>query len=247
MRIGIDLSPTVYLRGGMGRYAQELTVALQRVAPEHTYVGFYNRYARGAVPPSPLDQLEHITVPWHNKPWRVRVMLSHYLRWPQDHLVPTVDVFHVTDHLLPYLRHTSTVVTLHDLTYLLTDTHTTLNTLFLKVCMPRFLAQAKAVIVPSTATKHDLLLNYAVRASKVHVIPEGVNARFFDRSPEAIARVCQKHHLPDTFVLTVGTIEPRKNLSRLLDAIIQLRKRGVGVPLVVAGKAGWRSEAVESM
>ncbi|MCJ7737709.1 MAG: glycosyltransferase family 4 protein, partial [Anaerolineae bacterium] len=244
MRIGIDLSPAVYRRGGMGRYAQELTVALKNIAPEHTYIGFYNSYVNDATPPPPLDQLERVTVPWHNKPWRFRVLLAQYLRCSQDHLISDVDLFHGTDHLLPFLSHIATVFTVQDLTFLLTNTHTTLNTLFLKLAMPRFLAEARRVIVPSMATKQDVLQHYNVAVSKIETIPDGVNHRFFARNPDAVVHVRHKYDLPETFILTVGTIEPRKNLPRLLDAVAQLHDRGLEIPLVIAGKAGWRSETV---
>jgi len=244
VRIGIDLSPAVYKRAGIGRYAHELALALRQSAPQNDYVAIYNRLTSDAEPPEPLNQLPSAVIPWRDKSWRARVLVAQYVRQSQDRLFPDMDIFHGTDHLLPYLKQTPTVLTVHDLTYLLTDTHTTLNSLFLKLAMPRFLAEAKAIITPSESTKLDLLRHYHVPSDKVNVIPEGVDPRFFIRDPGAVERVRRKYHLPASYLLTVGTIEPRKNHSRLLEARLKLSKLGVDIPLVIAGKAGWRSATV---
>jgi len=244
MRIGIDLSPAVYRRAGIGRYAHELALALCQSAPQNEYVAIYNRLTSDAEPPEPLNRLPSTVIPWRDKSWRARVLVAQYMRQSQDHLLPDIDIFHGTDHLLPYLKQTATVFTVHDLTYLLTDTHATLNSLFLKLAMPRFLAETEAIITPSESTKLDLLRHYHVPSGKVNVIPEGVDPRFFIREPGAVEWVRRKYHLPKSFLLTVGTIEPRKNHSRLLEARLRLSEFGVDAPLVIAGKAGWRSAAI---
>ncbi len=127
------------------------------------------------------------------------------------------------------------------LTFLTTDTHTTLSKLFLKLAMGRFLTRADAVIVPSEATKRDALKFYSPPPDKVHVIPYGVDSRFFHVESGAIEAVRHKYGLPDAFLLTVGTIEPRKNLTRLLGAYLALRAQGVAIPLILVGRRGWRS------
>ncbi len=115
--------------------------------------------------------------------------------------------------------------------------------LYLGVLLPRALREAAAVLVPSEATRRDLLRLYPVAdlEQKVRVIPEG------------LAPAPPPGPLPDGiepgFVLAVGTIEPRKNYPRLLAAYRQLRGRGSlpfiingrpGVPeLVIAGRPGW--------
>jgi glycosyltransferase involved in cell wall biosynthesis len=115
--------------------------------------------------------------------------------------------------------------------------------MYFGVVLPRALHQAAAVLVPSEATRKDLLRVYpfADLDKKVEVVPEGLTA-----SPPP-------GPLPEGvdpgFLLAVGTIEPRKNYPRLLAAYRQLRGRGSlpfiingrpGVPqLVIAGRAGW--------
>ena len=243
MNIVIDVSPAVYRRAGIGRYAQELARALPTKAAEHHYIAFYNQ-PPGAVPSfdQGLGTWPRRIVPWGDKPWRLRVLLAHYLRRSQDALLRDVDVFHATDHLLPNLHRVASVFSLHDLTFLTTETHTTLNKLFLRLSMGRFLERADAIIVPSAATKTDALRYFHLPVAKLHVVPYGVDQRFFQVSSDAIRTARQRYRLPDTFILSVGTIEPRKNLSRLLDAYLLLRAQGIAMPLVLVGRRGWRSQ-----
>jgi glycosyltransferase involved in cell wall biosynthesis len=97
------------------------------------------------------------------------------------------------------------------------------------------LRQAGAVITPSAATRRDLLLHYPLHglADRVHVVPEG---RSLDRiEPGSLPAGLE----PGCFLLAVGTIEPRKNYPRLLQAYRRLKDRGLSMPLVVVGKVGW--------
>jgi glycosyltransferase involved in cell wall biosynthesis len=243
VNIVIDVSPAVYHRAGIGRFAQELAKTISTEAPEHQYTAFYNQ-PPGAMPSfdQGLGTWPRRTVPWADKPWRLRVLLAHYGHRSQDALVGDADVFHATDHLLPSLHRVASVFSLHDLTFLTTDTHTTLNKLFLRLSMGRFLARADAIVVPSEATKTDALRYFRLPMEKLHVIPYGVDQRFFGVDDGAVQVVRQRYRLPDAFVLSVGTIEPRKNLSRLLDTYLQLRAQGITMPLVLVGRKGWRSQ-----
>jgi glycosyltransferase involved in cell wall biosynthesis len=241
VNICIDLSAAVHHRAGIGRYAQELTSALVALDRGHTFTAFYNRPA-DAEPDSPVDRLAKITVPWGDKPWRLRTMLAHVARHSQDRLFPGVDLFHATDHLLPYLGRVPSVFTLYDLTYLLTDTHSSLNRLFLTLMVPRFLRAANGVITISESARSDLLHNYAIDPEKVRVIYGGVSPSFRPAMPAEQAQVRAKYGLPQHYMLTVGTIEPRKNLSRLLEAYRSLLDRRSDIDLVIVGRLGWRSD-----
>jgi len=108
--------------------------------------------------------------------------------------------------------------------------------------MPLFLQRAKAVIAVSESTKQDLIRCYGVHSDKITVVHEAATPHFRPASPEAIATVRARYGLPEGFIVTVGTIEPRKNLSRLLDALQRLRKKGDNARLVVVGSKGWLYE-----
>jgi len=247
MKICLDLSPTVHRHAGLGRYAYELLLALIGTDPDNDYLAFFNNPSRAYIDP-PLAGLSHLTTPLSYKPWRLSVLLAHIVQITQDSLFPTVDIFHATDHLLPRFAQVKSVFTLHDLIFLFhPETHKPLNRWFLTLMMPRFLRVADAIIAVSECTKRDAVRCYGVPEEKITVIYEGVNPRFCPAGPEAVAAVRQKYGLPEHFILYVGTIEPRKNLSALLEAFVALQNRlatrdAAALRLVFVGKKGWLYE-----
>ncbi len=241
-RIALDVSSAVHRRAGMGRYAQELAAALQAVDAGREYTLFYNRAAEARVE-APLDRLPRLALELRDRPWRLRVALAYLTRVAQDRLLPGVDLFHATDHLLPHLTRVQSVFTLHDLAFrFYPETHTPLNRWFLTLLMPRFLRAADRVIADSAATARDAARFYGLDAARAKVIYPGVSARFRPAGPEGVAAVRAQYDLPERFILSVGTVEPRKNLSALLEAYLALRSQETAAALVIVGKRGWRSE-----
>lgn len=239
MRIALDVSAAVHHRAGIGRYAQELAAALMALDTDHELVAFFNQPDAARVD-APLDQLPAIPCPWASKPWRVRVLLAHLLRRPQDGLLPGVALFHGTDNLLPWLKRIRRVFTVHDLAFrFYPETHTPLNRWFLRLMLPRFLRHADAVIAVSESTRRDVVREYAIAESKVTVVREGVAPLFRPVSPAEQVDVRRRYQLPDRFILFVGTIEPRKNIVTLLQAYRALLDRDLGLRLVVVGAQGW--------
>jgi glycosyltransferase involved in cell wall biosynthesis len=168
-------------------------------------------------------------------------MLAHLFGVPQDALFPGVDLFHATEHLLPRLRRIRSVFTLHDLIFRFDPgSHLPLNRIYLNTMMPRFLRAADAVIAVSECSLRDAVRLYGTPADKVHVIPEGVDGRFKPVARQQVERVRAKFHLPEHFVLCVGTIEPRKNYPLLFEALAACREQRYSTwPLIIAGKLGW--------
>jgi glycosyltransferase involved in cell wall biosynthesis len=93
--------------------------------------------------------------------------------------------------------------------------------------------RADLLLVPSRATADDLA-TLGFDSGKVRVVPWGVEAAAVDEAD--LARVRDRYGLPERFVLFVGTVEPRKNLARLAEAMGYMSD---AMPLVVAGAAGW--------
>ena len=151
------------------------------------------------------------------------------------------EIFHATEHLLPRLRRIRSVFTLHDLIFQFDpDSHKPLNIAFLKTLMPRFLRAADAIIAVSECSQRDAVNLYHIDPNKIHVIYEGVDAKFAPvTAPDRLAAVRSKYHLPQRFIVHVGTIEPRKNLPLLFEVIANSNQH-----LVVAGKLGWLTEPI---
>lgn len=242
MRVCVDLSPAVHRRAGIGRYARDLATALLAEGVGDL-VAFYNDASGRLTPEPPLDVLPRLTLRRATKPWRLTVALADALRRPQDALLPGVDLFHATDHLLPFLKGPRTVATLHDLAFLVDPTvHTRTNRWFLAAMVPRFLKRADAVIAVSECTARDARRLLGLDPARIAVVPSGVDARFRPPTGTEVAETRARLGLPDRYLLYVGTVEPRKNLPTLLRAYAALRRRGDSPRLVVAGRLGWLTD-----
>lgn len=238
MPIYVDVSAAVHSRAGLGRYASSLATALDQAYPGRISL-FYNR-DRSI---SPLPQLGHLSsrsVRAGYKPWRMAVWLGQLLGLGFDRLLPEAELYHATEHLLMPLKRCPTVLTVHDLIYrLLPQHHKRLNYYFLNAAMPLFVKRATALITVSESSKRDLVKCYGVPTDKVHVIYEAADPGLAAPSPAEIEGVRARYSLPERYMLHVGTLEPRKNLARLLQALELLRARGLDVGLVIVGSKGW--------
>jgi glycosyltransferase involved in cell wall biosynthesis len=245
--IYLDVSAAVHRRAGLGRYAESLARALVARASGdsggsrggQTYGLFYNR-ERGVEPLPGLDHLPTRTVALGYKPWRMLVWIGQLLRIGFDRLLPGASLFHATEHLLLPLRSAPTVITVHDLIFRhLPEHHKPLNRWYLNLALPLYCRRATHVIAISESTRNDLVAAYRLPPERITVIHEAADPRFRPQPPDRVAAVRGRYGLPGRYLLFVGTIEPRKNLTRLLHAFEPLRKEGLTDALVVVGKRGW--------
>ncbi|MCB0189337.1 MAG: glycosyltransferase family 4 protein, partial [Caldilineaceae bacterium] len=239
MHICIDVSPTAQKHAGLGRYAGEIARMLAD-DPAVNLSLFYNRDGDATLP-NYLSDVPYKTVNIGNKPWRMGVFASQMTHWPMDKTFGASDIFHATNHLLAHFGRARTVYTLHDLIFLrYPEHHKNYNRWYLTLTMPHYLKAADVIITPSECSKQDALEYYRLPEQKIKVIYEAAAPHFKPTpDPNAIQRVRHKYKVPDKFILHVATIEPRKNLIRLLDALAQLRQRGCPARLVLVGPNGW--------
>ena len=246
MSIYVDVSAAAHGRAGLGRYAANLVRSLLKLDDgrqhAHSFALFYNR-DRTTRPVDGLEAVPTRTVSAGYKPWRMAVWLGQLTRADFGRLIPGAELFHATEHLLMPLRDVPTVLTVHDLIYhLFPQYHKRLNYTYLNAAMPVYVQRADAVITISESSKKDLVRLYGVDPQKVTVIYEAASAHLKPAARVDVDRVRQRYGLPESFVVTVGTIEPRKNLSRLLDALMIARRSGHDVGLVIVGSKGWLYE-----
>ncbi len=257
MNICLDLSPIVHQKAGLASYARELMFQLMELDTDVLWSGFHYNCCPPVPLPPPLDALPRRVVPWGAYRWRLTTALRHLLGLNMDGFFAGVVLFHATEHLLPRLSTVRTVFTLHDLIFLFhPETHKPLNRWFLTLMMPRFLRAADAIIAVSECTKRDAVRFYGIPEEKITVIYEGVSSRFRPVDPETVQAIRAKYGLPERFILYLGTIEPRKNLTVLLEALHHLLATCALQPaicddlqpatcdlrLVVVGKKGWLYE-----
>ncbi len=233
MRVVLDASPLIGQRTGVGRYVEGLVTGLVGLdqGPELAMAGFTLRGDR-----------PEMGAPWVGP--RIPASVLHAL-WrrgpvpPVEWLTGRADVFHGTNFLLPPLRGSAGVVTVHDLSFLLHADTVTPGVLRYRDQVPRALARASAVICVSQAARTEVVEHLGLQGDLVHAIALGVDSSWSATSPPSPARRSELG-LPADHLLFVGAVEPRKGLPTLLDALRLLRAQGADVPpLVLAGPAGW--------
>jgi glycosyltransferase involved in cell wall biosynthesis len=237
--IYVDISAAVHARAGLGRYSEKLAQALIAAEPER-FALFYNRGKDGRFPPSLPANIPQKSVQWGYKPWRMAVLLGQIGRLGFNRLVPDAELFHSTEHLLLPLRNVPTVLTIHDLIpQLFPAYHKKLNYWYLNLAMPLYCRRADAIVAVSQATRQDIVTQFGIDPAKIHVVHEAPASHFRPVSPARVTEVKQTYDLPDQYLVHLSTIEPRKNLNRLLDALKALRHSLPNLSLVLAGGKGW--------
>lgn len=160
-----------------------------------------------------------------------------------------IDIFHATDHLIPRFSNVPVVATLMDAIPLSHPEWVRMNLAALKRWLWRRAAHwADHVVTISEYSKREIVTHFGISADKISVTPLGVDARFFERvENQTKVDILQRLGLPETFFLFVGTLQPRKNVERVLEAHAALPERvRKEVPLVIVGRAGWGCDALVS-
>ena len=237
MRIGLDATPLLGRRTGVGTYVAELVRQLAPGPDELTATAFTGRG---------LGQLAALLPPGVRPAGRpVPARLLHALwaqrGWPPvEALAGPVEVFHATNFVLPPLRRAAGVLTVHDLAFLRHPDAVTAATLAYTRLVPQGIARSRVVCVPSAAVAQQLQDAYAVPAERVVVTHLGVDEPWFQAQP-ADPGLLARLGLPQDYLVAVGTLEPRKNLAAVL-AGYRSRAGAQLPPLVLVGGAGWGAE-----
>ena len=158
------------------------------------------------------------------------------------------DITHFFNYIVPPFVHGKTVVTVHDLTYIThPETMDRKTRIILKLTAKRSMKRADKIIAVSQFTRSEIIKFLGISPEKIEVVYNAVDlTRYHDDFPaEDIKRVREKYGIKNEFLLYLGTLEPRKNLERLIDAYAVLVKKYSDFPeLVIAGKKGWLYEKI---
>jgi glycosyltransferase involved in cell wall biosynthesis len=229
MRVGLDCTPLLGARTGIGRYTESLLAALADGADELVATAFTLR-GRGdlVVPPGVQVRARPLPARGLQEAWaRSRFP-------PVELMTGRLDVFHATNFVLPPLRRARGVVTVHDLAFLrMTETVSAASARY-RALVPRSIERAAVVLTPSEAVADQVREAYDP-AVPVQAVPHGVSPHWAAaRPPSAALRAHLR--LPSSYVLFVGTLEPRKDVRTLLAAHALLPD---APPLVLVGPPGW--------
>lgn len=248
MRIGIDYTSAVWQGAGIGRYTRELVRAVVAQGHAYEYVLFYAAcglteqhflkdmhrlqadfpYVRAA--PIPLSP-RRLTQLWQ----RLRVPL------PVEVFTGRLDVLHAPDFVVPPTR-APALLTIHDLSFLIYPQFAVPSMVrYLSIAVPRSLTRAAMVLADSEATRQDLARLLHMPPERVTVVYPGVSNAFQPLPPAVYEPVRRRLGLPDDFLLFVSTLNPRKNVVRIVEAFASLIADGQrpALNLVLAGQRGW--------
>lgn len=236
VRVCVDATPLLGPRTGVGRYVDGLVGALAgRPDLELTLTAFTLRGHRR------LAELARPGVQVAGRPAPARLLQAAWQRWqapPVELLSGSCQVFHATNFVLPPSRAPG-VVTVHDLVFSAHgDTVLPPSRRYVDL-VPRSVRRAALVLCPSETVADQVREAYALPHDRVLATPLGVSPQWSQAVP-AEAGLLARLGLPESFLLFVGTREPRKDLPVLLTAVRQARSADPSVPaLVLAGPAGW--------
>ena len=247
MKIGLEITAAVRQSGGIGRYVREMVHALADIDSINQYRLFYaskNKVERGMLTLPNNFHIRHLPV---NDIWLARIWQRMRLPVPVELITGGIDIYHSPDFTLPpTLQGVPTLLTVHDLSFL-RDPESASPGLrgYLEVAVKRSVRIATHVLADSESTKDDLVELYLTPADKITVLYPGVSSDFRPiMDPAEIKQVRKRYKLgQEPFVLSVGTLQPRKNHLTLIKAF-ELALGDSEYNLVLAGGDGWSYDAV---
>jgi len=235
MRIGFDAKRAFYNKSGLGNYSRDTITSLQTYHPENEYflytprkkkpIHFLNRNKRvHIVKPKSINR-------FYQSYWR-SINLGN--RISRDKL----DIYHGLSNELPAnIIHTKTksVVSIHDLIFMRYPE--LYNSVDREIYQQKFFEASLAadkIIAISKQTKEDIISFFHTREEDIEVIYQGCNPMFYEAvDDEEKQKVCDKYNIPNEFILSVGTLEKRKNALQILEG---MSIHNIDYPVVFVGK-----------
>ncbi|PJF43154.1 MAG: glycosyltransferase family 1 protein [Candidatus Thermofonsia Clade 1 bacterium] len=231
--IALDARLNAYREGGIAEYTRHLAENLAGLDPEGAYALIQHVRMRTPLLKAPNWQLWHAFTPPHHRFERIALALE-LARWR-----PTL--LHSPDFIPPRFGARHFVITVHDLTFLRYPHFQTADSLrYYRGNFAAALRQAAHILTNAEAIKNELI-DLGVPEQRISVHPLGVDHTRFRPLPESeVRRLLAARKVPPGCVLFVGTFEPRKNLSGLLQAYAVLRQKLADAPpLLLIGRRGW--------
>lgn len=229
LNIGYDIRPALFDYAGIGRYVRELAVAITQLPEEESvYLEmFATSWRRGRKTPPGLAQNRY-KIRSSCLPGRIMDYVHRIPGLDAGKIPAKVDAFHYTDYNYPTVKNAGRLLTLHDASFVADPEFHGWNTSILLDRVRRNIQHAHEILVLSEPGIRDAEM-LGARRDNIHVVPHGVSPFF--KPPD--------NEKEDDYVLTVGTLEPRKNYRRILKALEYCWERDLAPNWVIIGRRGW--------
>lgn len=243
MRIGYDAKRLFCNNTGLGNYSRSLVANLHTAYPGDRHLLFSPRMRRNDDTEAFFADCYERIAPRSVSPlWRSMGMVGDIKR-------SNLDIYHGLSHELPIgigNAGCKSVVTIHDLIYKFhPDDFGWIDRQIYDFKFRYACRHADRIVAISNSTKYDLMMHYGVDESKIDVVYQSCSDAYKQKySPQEIARIREKYRLPETFLLSVGSLICRKNILAAVQAVEQLRGI-VSLPLVIVGGGGEYKELVK--
>jgi glycosyltransferase involved in cell wall biosynthesis len=237
-----------YRNGGISHHIRSLLTALAKWPGKHEYTVFVNGQDVIERLAARHPQITYVPVAWPEGQPTSRIAWEQFTL-PSLIRQKHIDVFHSPANVLPELlpRNSAGVVTLHDLAFLrFPKVLTHAKRLYHQTFTVRSLQRATMIISVSESTKQDAIELVGIPAGHLQTVYTSIDERFSSTAGvEEINAFRQKHGLSEDFLLYLGTLEPRKNITTLIEAYAYLRRAYARTEkLILAGGKGWLYEAI---
>ena len=242
-RFGYDKKTGLPNRVGSGQYCYKLLISLHEIDKENNYIIY--------LPQDPTSDLPRESDSWHYKIIKGRTLwtliaLSRKLFFDKE----KPDVFFSPTHYLPLYVPCPSVMSILDVSYLHFPKLFKKRDLYqLKLWGRYSIGKAKKIITISKSSKNDIIKAYNVSEDKVVVVYPGVKSETNSKIKMQNSKLLkEKFGIDRDYILFVGTLQPRKNIEKLIEAFSRLKTKDLGLKtdlgLVIVGKKGWMYEDI---
>jgi glycosyltransferase involved in cell wall biosynthesis len=241
MKVCIDIQSAITQRAGVGRYTREIVQHLASFAPDDNFLLPYFDFKNNAIPFN-IPNAEMLPIRWC--PGRIAQLAWKTIKWPPyDMFAGNADIYHFPNFIVPPLRGKKSVVTIHDMSFVpYPQFAEARNVRYLNAHIKNTVERADAVITVSRFSAGEICNYLGVSEDRVFPIHHGISDTFARPDAAETARVLAECKLERPYLLTVGTVEPRKNIPLLIEIFENLKD--FDGDLVIAGGLGWKYEPI---
>ena len=238
LRIAVDLTSLSYHITGIERYALCVTEHLINIDRSNEYILiFKDEVYKNFKDKIDDSRIKAIVLNGKNKLWFLQVTLCKCLKKVD------ADKYLFFAFTSPYFfKHKGIINTVHDMgAWDVADSMKKSQNIYWKITINRSVKCSEKIITVSQFTKNRLSAILHIPSKKIHVINSAVTDDFLDRPGADFQIIKKKYNLPDKYIVSLSTLEPRKNFKLLLDAYTQIQEK-LDYELVLIGRKGWKIE-----